>query len=450
MTQAHTNLGKIKKHKKSERQARYLSQAMQLEEAGNPHIIQGSMVVISIAIVGFLVWAGLTNVNEVARTPGEVVPYGHQQTIQHLEGGIIKQINVLEGQTVEAGQTLITMDDAVIRKDLERAQAKQLSLDLQAERLRAFVDGRQPDFSAVTKASPQVIADQMAFFTSMTDARITEGDIIRDQIAEKKQALVALETELAIARENLNIARDVYTRREALNKKGYASDIQLLQDKKGLNDLDGDVKRLQNRITSAQSVIDEYNNRLQSLDARHRDEAYEKLAAIDSEKSQNIEIISKLDERIARLNIRAPERGLVKGLAVNTVGGVIQPGQVLMEIVPLDKTFEVQVKISPRDIGHLDIGQRVQVKFSTYDFSRYGSVHGRLEHISATTFSGDNGERYYQGRVMLDQNYVGQNPANVVMPGMTVMADIITGDKTILQYMLKPIHIAMRNAFSER
>ena len=165
---------------------------------------------------------------------------------------------------------------------------------------------------------------------------------------------------------------------------------------------------------------------------------------------KNIEIINKLEERTSRLNLRAPARGLVKGLSVNTIGAVIQPGQTLMEIVPLDKDLEVSVKISPQDIGHLEVGQPVQVKFSTFDFSRYGSVQGHLEQISATTFSGEQGERYYQGRVSLVQNYVGTNPDNQIMPGMTVMADVITGEKTILEYMLKPIHVSLKTAFTER
>jgi len=177
---------------------------------------------------------------------------------------------------------------------------------------------------------------------------------------------------------------------------------------------------------------------------------HEKLDQVIAQKSENIEVIKKLEEQVDRLQIRAPARGLVKGLTVNTVGAVIQPGEKMMEIVPLGKKLEVQVKISPKDIGHLKIGQPVQVKFSTFDFSRYGAVLGRLDQISATTFSGNDGERYYQGHVSLGKDHVGNDPGNIIMPGMTVMADIITGDKTILQYLLKPIHRAMKTAFTER
>lgn len=435
---------------KREKQMRYLSQALQLEEAVNPHIIIATMTMVSLAIVGFIVWAGFTNINEVARTPGEVVPYGYQQTVQHLEGGIIKTIAVREGDVVQEGQILVTLDDASIREDLERASSKELSLEMQAERLRAFTEGREPDFSRFIGVTDEMISDQRSFFEGMRTAREKEEQVIWDQIAQKKQAINSLKADLETAQQNLKITDDIYQRRAALNKKGYASDMQLLGDKKQLNDAKGQIKLLENKVLVARTEIGEFEARLESLSASQYDEAHEKLDQILTEKDQNAKIIEKIKERIGRLAIRAPVHGLVKGLAVNTIGAVVQPGQTVMEIVPLDKKLEVQVKISPKDIGHLAVGQVVQVKFSTYDFSRYGSVQGRLDRISATTFTGENGERYYQGHVILDRNYVGSDPANMVMPGMTVMADVITGEKTILQYLLRPVQVAAQTVFTER
>lgn len=435
---------------KREKQTRYLSQAIQLEEAVNPHIIRATMSMISLTILLFLVWAGFTNINEVARTPGEVVPSGYQQTVQHLEGGIIKHIAVSEGEVVEQGQVLIYMDDASINEDLDRANSKKLSLEKQAERLRSFLEGRDPDFSKFEGVTDEMIADQEAFFEGMRVARSKEEQIIRDQIKQKTQSISALQSDIETARQTLEIEQSVYDRRSRLNQKGYASDMQLLEDQKQVQERKGEIRRLRNQLVVARSEIEEFKGRLESLSARHRDEINEKLDQLLTDMDQNSALIDKLKERIGRLQIKAPAHGLVQGLAVNTIGSVIQPGQTIMEIVPLDKNLEVAVKIAPQDIGHLKLGQAVQVKFSTFDFSRYGSVKGRLEHISASTFSGDNGDRYYQGKVSLSQNHVGSNPDNVIMPGMTVMADVITGDKTILQYMLKPIHTSLKTAFTER
>lgn len=435
---------------KREKQTRYLSQALQLEEAVNPHIIIATMTMVSLAIVVFLVWAGFTNIHEVARTPGEVVPYGYQQTVQHLEGGLVKVIHIHEGDVVQEGQLLITLNDSSIREDLERVGSKQLSLEMQAERLRAFTEGRVPDFSRFTNAPERMIADQISFFEGMRNAMEKEEQVIRDQIAQKKQAIRSLTADQETAQQSFRITDDIYQRRATLNKKGYASDMQLLETEKQLNDVKGQIKLLKNEVLVAQAEIEEFKARLESLSAGQRNEAHEKLDQILAEKDQNIKTIKKLEERIMRLEIRAPVHGLVKGLTVNTIGSVIQPGQNIMEIVPLDKPLEVQVKIAPKDIGHLVVGQIVQVKFSTYDFSKYGSVQGRLERISATTFIGEGEERYYQGFVVLDKNYVGSNPVNRVLPGMTVMADVITGEKTILQYLLRPVQVATQTAFTER
>ncbi len=437
-------------NRKREKQTRYLSQALQLEEAVNPHIILATMTIVSLAIVVFLVWAGFTNINEVSRTPGEVVPSGYQQTVQHLEGGIIKSIDVHEGALVQQNQVVITLDDASIREDLARSESKQLSLEIQIERLRAFIEGREPNFSRFTNATPSMVADQIALFQGMRTARGKEEQIIRDQIAQKNQALISLKSDQDTAQKNLNIASDIYRRRTILNKKGYASDMQLLQDERQMNDVKGTVRQIENQILVSQREIQEFESRLESLGANQSDDAREKLDQATADREQNIKVIDKIKERMGRLEIRSPVRGLVKGLAVNTIGSIIQPGQTIMEIVPLGKQLEVQVKISPKDIGHLAVGQIVQVKFSTYDFSRYGFVHGRLDRISATTFTGDSGDRYYQGLVVLDKNYVGDDPANAVLPGMTVMADVITGKKTILQYLLKPAQIAAQTAFTER
>jgi len=435
-------------NRRQEKQTRYLSQAIQLEEAVNPHIIRATMTMVSLAILTFIVWAAFTNINEVANTPGEVVPHGYQQVVQHLEGGIIKEINVHEGQVVEKGQILLRLDAADVISDLKRAQDKQAALQMHEERLRAYKEGRDPDFSKIDNKSAAV--DQESFFTDMRAAREKERQVIRDQISQKQQSIQTLQSQLDTAEKNYLIVKNLYDRRVALNAQGYASTVKLLESEQQLNEINGQVQSLQSQIATSSDEMAEFQTRLDSLSARYLDEVNEKLDQALADETQNAELIRKMKERIARLDVRAPVRGLVKGLAVNTVGAVAQPGQKLMEIVPLGEQLEVQVKISPQYIGHLKPGQDVQVKFSAFDFSRYGSIIGKLEEISATTFSGENGERYYQGTISLSRNYVGNDAANAIMPGMTVMADIITGKKTILEYLLKPIQRAMMTAFTER
>lgn len=430
-----------------EQQTKYLSQAIQLEEAINPRIVGATMNLVSLAILAFIGWAAFTNINEVARAAGEVVPKGYQQTVQHLEGGLLQYINVKEGQTVQAGDILLRIEGTGVAEDLERTRQKQLALEMQEERLRAFIENRTPDFSSENAANQ---GDQLAFFEGMKSAREKERQIIIEQIAQKEQSIGTLSSDLETARKNHKIVQTMYGRRAQLNRKGYASDMDLFENESRMNELAGEIKRLNGQIDVAKSEIGEFKERLESLSAGQRDEALERLDAIVTEKTQNHEMLQKLMEREKRFNVRAPAKGLVKGLAVNTVGGVVAPGQTLMEIVPLDEELEVQVNIAPKDIGHLKVGQDVQLQFSSFDFSRYGSLPGKLNQISASTFQGESGERYYRGRVTLSKNHVGHDARNTIMPGMTVMADIITGRKTILEYLLKPIHVSMKSAFRER
>lgn len=431
-------------------QKRFLSQAIELEESASPAIIQTTINMVGLVVFAFLVWAGFTNINEVARTPGEVVPQGFAQVVQHLEGGMIKEIHVREGGVVRNGDPLITLQGSGTNEDYARAQNKALILALQEASLRSFIEGTVPKWSDFESATEEMIGDQKAQFNMRLQSQNQEAMIIKDQIAQKRSMIERYKTDLDTMNKTFDIVKDMYERRKELNKKGYTSDIQFLETQQRFNETQGALVQIQTRINEAKAEISEYKNRLASLDAKQKDEAHRQLEQVLNEKLQNKEVLQKLNDKVHRLVIAAPTDGIVKGMTVNTIGAVIAPGEVVMEIVPMNEELVVQVNIQPQHIGHIKTGQKVQVKFSSFDFSRYGSVEGTLDYISPTTFKNDNGERHYSGRVLLSQNYVGQDAANTVIPGMTVMADIITGDKTILDYMLKPIKRSFQTAFNER
>jgi len=436
--------------KTSDSQIRHLSQAIQLEEAVNPAILRTTMLTISVTILAFTAWSGFTNINEVARTPGEVVPNGYQQVVQHLEGGIVKKIDVAEGDVVKQGQALLELDGSGVQEDLQRAKNKQVSLAMQEERLRAYIEKREPDFSAFSQSDAASVRDQQNFFETMESNNEEEKKVIQEQINQKRRMIGSLQAELSTARRNQEISTKLYERREQLHAKGFLSETKYLEAQQALNTIKGDITQIQNRISVANAEISEYQNRLSSLGFSQHDRINERLDAIIAEKAQNAEQLQKMQDRSSRLLVRAPVSGIVKGLGVNTIGAIARPGETLMEIVPMNDELVVQVKIPPQHIGHLKVGQSVKVKLSSYDFARYGLLNGTLEQISATTFTGESGERYYQGKIKLEHNYVGKDKNNLVVPGMTVMAEIITGEKTILQYLLKPIHNSLKTAFSER
>ena len=438
--------------KKGKRQQlNYLSHSARLQETLPSHMARATTIMISITVFAFVGWSGFTNINEVARAPGEVVPQGFQQIVQHLEGGIVNEIMVEEGKLVNAGDVLVRLKASGAHEDLGQIEEKQLSLRLQRERLKAFVDDRTPDYTLFTTADKEQINNQERMYAAMLESRQTERNVINEQVKQKENNIRALQSRAGAISKNLSITRDLLNRKAQLESDGYVSRVSYLETQQEANALSGEGQQLYAQIQEARSALKEYKDRLASLDSKFRDDAWRQLEAVENEISQNEKISEKMKGRVDRQEVSAPVRGLVKSLAVNTVGGVVAPGQTLMEIVPLDRPLVVDIRISPRHIGHLTVGQPVQVKVSSFDYSRYGAITGTLEYISASTFEAGQGERYYRGRVTLSQNYVGKDPdKNIIVPGMTVMADIVTGDKTILQYLMKPIRNSIQMAMTER
>lgn len=430
-------------------QVRHLSQSVRLEESRSPRIALTTAFVISATVLLFLLWAGVTNINEVTRSPGEFVPLGLEQVVEHNDGGLVAEILVEDGMLVEKGQLLAILDGAGIQEDLSRFTRKQGSLDLRAERLRAFVKGREPMFELVANVTTKEVADHRDVFDAMIAARHRQADIIRDQIAQKRKGLDILAIRGEATRANVAALQEIYDAYKALHEKGHTTLIKMTDLQLQLTTLKSEEASLAGLVHQAESAISEFETRLRSLGSSQRDESYRELADVESELAQNQQVIEKLTRRVERLHIFAPERGVVKGLKINTIGSVIEPGQEIMSIVPLDRPLVVETKIRPRDIGHVRVGQQAKIKLSAYDYQIYGALTGRIDFVSAATFKDENGFRHYRARLSFDPADATQGRFAII-PGMTVMAEVITGEKTILEYLLKPIQRALSSAFSER
>lgn len=431
------------------RQTRYLAQSIRLAEAETPGILRGAIAILCASVLAFIVWASFSSVGEIARAPGEATPASQSRLVQHRDGGTIAAVLVRDGQTVKKGDALLRLDDVDIRQDLARAQARQTTLNLQEERLRALLDNRAPAFAAIGDDAPGLIADQSAYLKSQQDLAVRDSAVIDDQIRQKQAELAALQRASNGAERNAVLMQGLADKRRALNRQGVLSDVRLLETEQKYNDATAARDRLRGDIASTRALLAELTSRKQALGASRADEAHRELDGVLAQSGENRELITKLQNKLEHLLITAPVAGMVQGLNLHLRGSVIQPGQAVMEIVPLDAPLLVTLRIRPADVGHLHAGQQVQVKVSSFNFARYGAVGGTLKSLSPSTFSGENGERFYEGTVALDTPYVG-TPANLILPGMTVMADIVTGEKTIMMYLLKPLQSAMATAFTER
>ncbi|RUM44388.1 MAG: hypothetical protein DSY80_04430 [Desulfocapsa sp.] len=425
-------------------QLRLLGLTAVLEEATTPYLIRTSTLIISLAFISFLVWTGFAKIKEVARTVGEIVPSGYIQVIQHLEGGMVEEILVHEDELVEKGQILLRIRGESIHADLNRLISRQKDIHERQERLKSFLNSRQSKKKRDEK-------DVYNILSGMLVAQQHEKEVLKEQIIQKNEQIKLLKQEKETIQKNLKIAEQSFRTQKELYEERLVPQTNYLNALQEITARRGQLSSMDIQITQAEYSVKEFEWRLQSQDSKNRDGVLQQLGLVESELVENKELINKLKAQIKRLELRSPAHGIVKGLQVHTIGGVIPPGQPLMEIVPLDEELLAEVKVAPADIGHVKKGAHVTVKVTTFDFSRYGSIDGTITGLSATTFTSAQGAPYYKGIIKLDKHYVGNNPEmNKVLPGMIVNADVITGEKSLLAYLLKPIHRSLNSAFIER
>lgn len=436
--------------KRPDRLIKFLSKPLLLEESGPPKVLSQLLIVISVLVGGLIGFSAFTNINETAVTQGQVMPAGSVNLVQHLEGGIVAEILVQDGQIVDKGQPLIRLKKAGPLAEFDQMRAREASLALRAERLRAFGLDRAPDFSS-GRDHPDLAADQRAILDLQIEARRSQRQVIQSRIDQRKAQVGALAEQKKNLEEQASILQEQVNMRKRLLKKGLVSRVVYLETQRSLSRIHGELASVVGRIAETQAALGEAQNSRLELDAKLRNEALDAMGSVTGELAQVREAIAKLKDRVQRLEVSAPTRGIVKGLQTRTVGGVVRPGEPIMEIVPIDDILVAEVRISPRDIGHLRTGQPAEVKITAYDMARFGTVEGRLKRVSASTFEDEHGQPFFKGVIELSQTYVGNNPEfNPIRPGMVVNADVITGSKSLLQYLLKPVYRGLASAFHER
>lgn len=434
----------------SRKLARVLSQPLVLEESGPPSGLLNLLSVCSVFVAVFIFWSVVTPMKETAATNGQIMPAGSVNVVQHLEGGIISEILVGNGQIVEAGDLLMRLQSAAARAELEQLRAREAALSLKAERLRAFVLGFEPDFSA-GGAFPELVKDEGTILQMQKNARDGQLAVLLSRIEQREAELAALAEQRKSLQAQVEITRKQLEMRRKLAAKRLIPQIDLLDNERAMSDTLGQLNSVVAEIARAKGSLGEARNAVIELEASLGADAVTEMGEISAELAQVREARIEIEDRADRLDIVAPVQGIVKGLVTKTIGSVVPPGETIMEVVPFDDTLVAEVRILPRDVGHLEVGQPAQVKVTTYDVARFGVVEGRLSRISASTFRDEDGEPYYKGVIELSQHYVGHDPgANPILPGMVVDADVSTGSKSLFRYLLKPVFRSLDGAFSER
>lgn len=409
------------------------------------------------AILGFFIimiaWAALAEIDEVTRGDGKAIPSSRLQKIQNLEGGIVAEVFVHEGEVVNAGAPLLRLDDTRFRSNAGESEADRLALEARIQRLTAQVEGKETLTLSPTimAKSPDIANGELALFASVNKRIQSELSGLNEQLVQKKQELLDYQAKAEQYRRSLGLLQQEISMSEPLVAKGAISKVELLRLRRSEVDTRGQLESVTLAVPRAQAALKEIESKMGEARGRYRSEALSQLNEARTDLSKTEASGKAIEDRVNRTLVTSPVRGIVQQLMVNTIGGVIQPGNDIVEIVPLDDTLLVEAKIRPQDIAFLRPGQEAIVKFTAYDYTIYGGLKAKLEQISPDTVTDKEGKSFYVIRLRTEKNHLGsdKNPL-IIIPGMVASVDIITGKKTILAYLLKPILRARAEAFRER
>lgn len=406
-----------------------------------------------LCVAAFLAWAYFAVLDEVVRGSGKVIPTSQVQVVQNLEGGIIKQINVADGDLVGAGQLLLTIDDTRFDSSLQESLVRSLSLRAKSLRLQAEAEGAKempalPD--DITDVLPALAEQERQLFDERASEHAAAHRILNEQAAQKKQAIAELKSRSKRLKRSLGLTEQELRVTRPLREQGAVSEVEVLRLQRQVNDLRGELDETRLAIPRAEAELAEVEQRRVELDAGFRKEARAELSEVAAELNAMQASNVALEDRVRRTQVRSPIRGVVKSLQVRTVGGVVQPGMDLVEIVPVGESLLVEAKVKPRDIAFLRPGLPARVKLTAYDFAIYGGLDAQVEHISADTFVEEDGNAYYLVRVRTSEPaLVKDGKSYSIIPGMTAEVDILVGEKTVLSYLLKPVLRARESALRE-
>jgi adhesin transport system membrane fusion protein len=403
----------------------------------------------ALAIVALLLWAALAQMDEVTRGDARVVPSRQLQVVQSLDGGVVAEILVREGQVVEAGQLLLRVDETRAGAGVRESASQGFSLRARAARLRALAEG-------VPFVAPQgrdddekrVVIDERRLYESRVSELATTLSINRQQLAQKQQELTEAQSKRATALRSLDLTQQELAQTRPLLATGAVSQVDVLRLERDVSRFRGEADQTGAQIARAEASIGEVQRKAQETELTFRNEARKDLGETMAKLNALNEGAVALADKVDKAQVKSPVRGRVQRLLANTVGGVVQPGKDIVEIVPLDDTLVLEARVAPKDIAFIHPGQSANVKLTAYDFSIYGGLDAKVENISPDSVVDEKGNAYFLVRVRtLKAGFGDKLP---IIPGMTAEVDVLTGRKSVLSYLLKPVLKVQSRALSER
>lgn len=403
-------------------------------------------------VAGFLGWAYTAEFDEVSIAAGEVVPRESVKVIQHLEGGIVEKIHVREGELVHPGELLISLDLGASGINDAELRVQQDALMLQRARLKAEAAGISPQFPEdIAARQPDLMGSEQATFGARRAENETSLRAHREQIKQREQVIKELKasrraifTDLRLARQELKMSSD-------LLEEGLTAKIEHLKRVREVKRLEGQLGVLKPSIPRANAALAEARERLSEETQKARRKALEELTKVEQGIARTVEFLVRANDQVRRAEIRSPIEGIVKNLRYHTIGGVVRPGEPIMEIVPTEQNLIIEVKLDPVDRGYIKVGHPALVKITSYEFIRYGGLDGKVTHVAADANTDSDGNPYFRVYVETEKSYLGETEGSLpIIPGMQAMVDLHTGTRSVMEYMLRPVLKLKHEAFRER
>lgn len=400
---------------------------------------RGAIAALAVIVVAVGLWVAFAQVQETVEARGSVIPAGQVRAVQHLEGGVVQEVLAKEGQLVEQGEMLLRLDPAQIKARYEQARIEEAALRLKAERLRAIGEGREPNFGFADPHFQSLVQDQWSVYNGYLRAQENRRIILESRIQQRRTDLQRLDGDEQTLTRRAQILAEELAMREELFRKGLSPKIMLLNVRRQVADVRGGLASLISKREKLNEAVSEAQAQLDDLESESRAEALAELGLVTARLAQAEEEVKQLAARVAAFDIRAPVRGFVKGIGGYGKDRIVPAGATVMEIVPVDDDLVAEVRVAPRDIGRVVVGQPVAVQVTGAGSNRTGRVGGELREVSAATFTDAAGHPYYRATVVLDQAFTGDDPSvNKILPGMEVDVRIRTGRRTLLDYLLRP------------
>lgn len=411
------------------------------------------LLLIALGIAGFVFWASSYEIEETARAAGRVIPSQQVQVVQSLEGGIVREISVREGDMVSAGDVLMQIDDTRFASERDRLLDQEEALMAEAVRLEAEARfDPMPVFpDTLRDRNPLATLAEEQLFLSQRDQLTREIEILNDKLLQRRSELVELEVERSKTRAVLAPLTEEIEQTEALVERGVVPQVELLRLKSRLADLTGDIAVSEAAEPRVLAAINQAENEIDAARSAYVLNARQRLARLQLELAVVQENLRAANDRVQRADLRAPVDGTVNTVHVSTLGAVVQPGAALVEIVPVDDRLLIEADLSPRDVAFVRPGESASVKISAYDYLIYGALEGVVERVGADTLETRDGVEFFRVVVRTDRAYLGsQDRPHPITPGMIATVDIQTGSKSVLSYLAKPLLRARSEALRER